>query len=96
MLTFTLNDKEMSKIDNFIEMCNKEAVVRQRETMPSNDPAYGIAEEFWENGYPYHGASGGSVTYSFTPTSIGMICTVTYLENTEFQRSMDVTDYDEW
>jgi hypothetical protein len=43
------------------------------------------------NGQPYSGAIGGSYTYSFTPTSIGLIITV---KNDLTEDELDLTDYD--
>jgi len=40
----------------------------------------------------YFGAVGGRFTYSFTPTSLGMICNISCACGEVF----DATDYDEW
>ncbi len=42
----------------------------------------------------YSGCSGGRFTYSFTPTSIGMVITVT--DAMEQKDTIDITDYDGW
>lgn len=42
---------------------------------------------------PYQGASGGGVTYSFTPTAIGVACIVT---NCWTDDKLDLTNYDAW
>ena len=41
----------------------------------------------------YYGAIGGSLTYSFTPTSIGVVITVKHGLTNEI---IDVSDYEEW
>jgi hypothetical protein len=42
---------------------------------------------------PFHfGAIGGSMTYSFTPTTLGTILKVTHCTGAE----LDVTNYNEW
>ena len=41
--------------------------------------------------YPYSGAIGGDITYSFTPTSLG-----TCLKVTSFGQELDITEYDQW
>lgn len=46
----------------------------------------GIAER-------YGGAIGGALTYSFTPTSLGIVTKVTNNFNKE---TIDLTNYDEW
>ena len=43
-------------------------------------------------GQPYFGAIGGSLTYSFTPTSLGVILKVTHANGSE----LDVTEYNDW
>jgi len=40
---------------------------------------------------PYHGAIGGGTSFSFTPTSMGMIAKVVYNGDT-----LDLSDYDKW
>lgn len=42
---------------------------------------------------PYYGGSGGSLTYSFTPTSLGLIVKVT---NNMTGQTIDLTDYESW
>lgn len=53
---------------------------------------------------PYYGASGGAFTYSFTPTSLGLVIKVTATvfkrdENNKVylsEEKLDVTDYEDW
>lgn len=40
---------------------------------------------------PYFGAIGGSTTYSFTPTGLGVIIKVKY-----GNEELDLTEYDKW
>ena len=40
----------------------------------------------------YYGAIGGELTYSFTPTSLGVIVKVKHAYGME----IDVTEYDDW
>jgi hypothetical protein len=40
---------------------------------------------------PYFGAIGSGMTYSFTPTGLGMIITVKY-----GNEELDLTEYDKW
>lgn len=44
-----------------------------------------------EKDLPYYGAIGGAYTYSFTPTSLGMVVKVT---NGLTNETIDLTDYD--
>ena len=41
----------------------------------------------------YYGCSGGAYTYSFTPTTLGMIVKV---RNNFTKEEVDLTDYKEW
>jgi len=45
-----------------------------------------------EMGKPYYGAIGGSLTYLFTPTSLGVILKVQHANGAE----LDVTEYNDW
>jgi hypothetical protein len=42
---------------------------------------------------PYYGASGGAYTYSFTPTTLGIVFSVT---NNITKETIDLTEYDMW
>jgi hypothetical protein len=50
-----------------------------------------LIEFCWKSGHPYGGTIGGGLTYSFTPTSVGIVLEVTY-----FGRKLDLTRYEEW
>ena len=43
--------------------------------------------------YPNYGASGGAYTFSFTPTSIGVVVKAC---NSVSNESIDLSNYDEW
>lgn len=51
------------------------------------------AAELQKKGAPYYGAIGGAVTYSFIPTSLGIIATVKHAVTKE---EIDLTDYNSW
>ena len=52
----------------------------------------------WEEGLvrDYEGAIGGALTYTFTPTSLGVITKVYYLRGTDEECHIDLSDYEEW
>jgi hypothetical protein len=50
-------------------------------------------QDFINKNTKYSGAIGGQFTWSFTPTSIGMIIKITDNLSGEV---LDVTNYDEW
>ena len=52
-----------------------------------------LAEHFKGRGDVYAGASGGNLTFSFTPTGLGTVCKVTESITGEV---IDLTDYDNW
>ena len=54
---------------------------------------YRIMERTLSFGSPYEGCSGGAITYSFTPTSLGVAVVVRYALTNE---ELNVTDYDLW
>jgi hypothetical protein len=86
---FEVTDEESARIDEWLKTEVYPAVIaKQRETFI--DPGVFITS-CWDDGYPYEGASGGGLTYSFTPTSIGVVTNVRYGEHT-----LDVTDYGMW
>ena len=45
---------------------------------------------------PYLGAAGGSLTYEFTPTSLGTVTRVYFCRSTVWETNIDLTDYNEW
>jgi hypothetical protein len=45
------------------------------------------------NKIPYYGAIGGAYTFSFTPTTLGTVVTIT---NGLTNDKIDLTKYDEW
>ena len=45
---------------------------------------------------PYLGAIGGGLTYEFTPTSLGTVTRVTFASGTQYEKTVDLTDYDSW
>lgn len=87
-MNFFLSDSEKEKASAFIKEQNLKSVEIQKSTIEFPNEVY---EYYWSQGYPYTGAIGGSLSYSFTPTSIMTIVVVTHLVTGE---TLDVTDYD--
>lgn len=48
---------------------------------------------FLENGFPYYGATGGHISFEFTPTSIGECLVVKHAIT---KNEINLTDYDSW
>ena len=71
---------------------SKQVVEMQRKNSLAEFPDK-FLQRLNDKGIPYYGASGGELTYSFTPTSLGMIVSVRHgVTKQEF----DFTDYDSW
>lgn len=77
-----INDAEEQKMNEFITKRRNEVAEQQ---LKDNDTP------FVKPGEPYGGAIGGTVTLSFTPTSIGTVIKVTCWGET-----LDITDYGSW
>jgi hypothetical protein len=89
---FEVTESQKRRIKEWLETTVYPTVIEQQR----NDPSYAMnpfAASDWEAGYPYAGVSGGSLTYEFTPTSIGEILYVSYYR---FPDKLDVTDYETW
>lgn len=86
---FSLDQTQSEKLAAWAKEQEAKALERQRKTLPP--------EEFdhltMGGKHPYTGASGGSYTYSFTPTSLGTAVKVT--DNLSGE-TIDLTDYDSW
>lgn len=91
MKIFQLNDDQLAKIETWKKEQNLAAVEKQKENPP--DVPKDLLEQFWANGYPYGGAIGGELTYSFSPTSIGVQAEVIHAFTGEI---LDVTEYHTW
>ena len=81
MTTFTLTDEEEQQVKESLEEIKPEILKKQNR----NDP--------FDLNKPYYGAIGGGVTYSFTPTGLGMIIEVT---EGITGLTLDLTDVDSW
>lgn len=88
-ISVSLNEEEAKKLDDFIVATNKILIEEQKKNSYYQDNIF--AQECWEMGYPYLGASGGGLTYKITPTTIGTVIVVDYMGHQK-----DVTDYSSW
>ncbi len=91
MYKFSLDPEQIQKLDAWCAKQNSDAVAAQRENPP--DVPIDLLESMWEEGYPYGGAIGGSLTFSFTPTSLGVAVKVT---DAHTNKTIDLTDYESW
>jgi hypothetical protein len=88
-MKFELTPEQNARVTKWLKETVYPAVIeKQRATIKI---PHSFAQECWDAGYPWEGASGGGLTYNFTPTSIATIETVQY---GEFK--LDVTAYEDW
>jgi hypothetical protein len=91
MYKFSLTNDQIVKLDEWMKKQNADAVAAQRANPP--DVPLPLLESCWEDGFPYGGAIGGGFTFSFTPTSIGVVVKV---HNVMTDDVLDLTDWELW
>lgn len=80
MYRFELSPGEMAKLAEWA--AEQDAIVLERQK-----------ERGEEGNRPYYGSIGGELTYSFTPTSLGVI---TKVEHGVTKNVLDLTEYEYW
>lgn len=93
MLTFILTDEDEKKVAVWLKEVYARAIEVQKKKIPPSHEFYDAYKICWELGYPYCGTIGGGLTYSFTPTGLGVIMTVKEAITGE---ELDLTDFDSW
>lgn len=78
---FSLDEKQTEKLRVWEEEQDRKVIDQQKGT------------EFERFGIPYYGVTGGSLTYSFTPTGLGVVVKI---RNNVTKEEIDLTDYDSW
>lgn len=89
---YFISEEDQDKIDTWLHTTVYPAVIKEQKGRCALNPDSYHASTYgwsWENGYPYEGASGGGLTYSFTPTSLGVVFQVQYGEH-----KLDLTDWE--
>ena len=76
---FTLSEKQKEQINEWVKIQESAFIEKQKQNIDESDPFYEICKSCWEDGYPYTGAIGGDLKYSFIPTSLGTLVEVEYL-----------------
>jgi hypothetical protein len=89
--SFTIAERDRNKIIAWAKKQDAKAVQMQLKSGAFQDNPMVTAQLHQD--VPYYGACGGALTYSFTPTSIGTVLTVTHGVTKE---KLDLTDYDSW
>lgn len=86
---FKLLPGDMQKIDHWLKTeVYPEIVAEQKRDFQTARLLYTDEDG---NTVPYLGANGGALTFSFTPTGIGVVKQVS-----SFGKTLDLTNYDEW
>ena len=89
MMNFQLTSADLKKISEWLHGTVYPPVIERQ----LKDPNYASLVYTDDEGltWPYTGAIGGSMTYSFTPTGLGIIVKVEC-----FGQTLDLTEYDCW
>lgn len=85
--TFSLNSAEMAAVDAWTASLRAEIMIIQGKTMKGQGVDDIISSD------PYYGATGGGLTYSFIPTSLGDICVV---KETITGKELNVSEATNW
>jgi len=92
-IVFGLTKDQEIKLKEWTKEQEALALKSQLEKAKKNEIPYSSVVKSLENGIPYYGAIGGALTYSFTPTSLGVVVSV---EHAFTKNSIDLTNYGEW
>lgn len=84
---FGLNRAEQGAVDEWTASLRAEIMSIQKRGSAGTGFEDIMADE------PYYGATGGGLTYAFTPTSLGTICVVTEAIT---KKSLNVADATDW
>ena len=90
-MKFELNAVQIEKLGSWIKEQNNKAIEKQKANPPNINEQ--LLQEMWNSGFPYTGAVGGDLEYTFTPTSIGVIAVVKHIITGE---ELDLTEYNLW
>lgn len=84
----SLDAEQMAKLNDWLARVADTADARHRQS------GYGfLVDHFKAKGEVYTGASGGNLTYSITPTSLG---TAFKVHDAISGETLDLTDYENW
>ena len=92
MYNFNLTADQMIRLNQWSAEQNRQAVAEQRINPPIGVSCE-LLDECWNEGYAYGGAIGGSLTFMFTPTGLGV---VTKVRDAFTQQEIDLSDYGYW
>lgn len=87
-IKFGLTVEQTLKVSEWNKELDLKNIEHHRKTMSDTD----FANLTSDGTIPYYGAIGGALTYSFTPTGLG-VCVVVKHSSGE---TLDLTDYENW
>lgn len=90
MYNFSLNDSQIQKYSEWVVEQDLKAVEMQKQQI-KNPTA--LVKSCWEAGFPYTGAIDGGTTFSFTPTSLGIVSKAHYALTGD---TLDLTEWELW
>lgn len=88
LLRIVLNEDQKQKLEDFIAEQEKVAIDRERRGVARTYSTPSLAP-----GTPYSASIGGDVTYEITPTGVGPIIKVRYLQTGSV---LNLTDFNSW
>jgi len=88
-MNFQVTPEEYAKIDKWLRETVYPAILADQKKDPQMAAMHFEDEEGYT--YPYFGAIGGDLSFTFTPTSIGTVFKVESCGHT-----LDLTDYENW
>ena len=92
-MKFELTEEQNKRLTAWLTKQETLAIAKQKETITESNNWHHVYASSWDQGYAYGGAIGGFLTYSFTPTSIGLVTKVTHAITKE---TIDLSDYEDW
>lgn len=87
-MEFILTESQIKKVNDWYDSIRKDIAESQRKDLAELHDHLTMDGE-----YPYYGAIGGGLTYSFTPNGIG---TTVKVKESITGKELDLTDYESW
>lgn len=82
---FKLDPNQQKQANEWIKEQNEKVYAQQKEEKGR------VGDNAWTFGKAYYGAIGGAITYSFTPTGLGVVIKIQHGVTDE---ELDLTDHD--
>lgn len=93
-MQFQVTAEEHDKIQTWLTTVIYPPIVAKQLQNPITAPY--VCEDIDGIKYPYMGAIGGGLTYTFSPTGLGMVFKVSHMDVDGKEQTLDLTEYDMW